>query len=76
MHDLIIAVAIFHTLSSLTLLLGCAAASLIEPLRQRETLRLPVAQSELDADAILSSPVPVSATPATAGSQMDVAAVA
>jgi hypothetical protein len=77
MHDLIIAVAIFHTLSSLTLLGGCAATSLIGPLLRRETLRLPIAQSELDADAILSSTAPVSTTVrATADSQMDVTAVA
>jgi hypothetical protein len=77
MYDIILAVAIFHTLSTLTLLVGCAVASLTGPLLRRETLHQPsVDQSELDADRILSAPVPAAAAAPAARPQVDIAAVA
>jgi hypothetical protein len=63
MYDLILASIIFHTLSSLTLLAGCGIAAFVRAPR-RATSHVWVDQMEMDADAILSTPV---AAPAERG---------
>ena len=62
MYDLILASVIFHTLSSLTLLVGCSVAAFARS-PQRATAYVLVDQLEMDADAILSAPVAVTAQP-------------
>lgn len=56
MNDIIVSLAVFHTLSAFGLMAGCAIASLAPPPR-RPRAQVWVDQMELEADSILSTPV-------------------
>lgn len=60
MVEIIVSVVVFHTLSCLLLLAGCAVAAVL-PMPRRATAPVWVDSMELNADAILSAPVPAPA---------------
>jgi hypothetical protein len=75
-NEIIVSLAVFHTLSSVTLMMGCAVTSLA-PAPRRATGHVWVDQMELDADSLLSNPVAMSpSAPAAAPAEASTAAVA